>query len=131
METPINYLHIMLINLTNHPSALWDKAQQQAASQYGVCMDMPFPAIDSEGDENYIDRLTDEYLQKILTLADGQKNKVAVHIMGEMTFSFALVEKLKNAGIRCVASTSVRDSIDLGNGQKEITFKFVKFRNYL
>lgn len=73
----------MLINLTNHPSALWDKAQQQAASQYGACMDLPFPAIDSEGDENYIDRLTDEYLQKILTLADGQTAEITVHLMGD------------------------------------------------
>ena len=120
----------MLINLTNHPSALWDKPQQQAAAQYGTCMDMPFPAIDSEGDENYIDQLTDEYLQKILTLAHGQETEVTVHLMGEMTFTVSLAGKLKNAGIRCVASTSVRDSKDLGNGQKEITFRFVRFRAY-
>lgn len=120
----------MLINLTNHPSALWDKAQQQAATQYGTCMDMPFPAIDSEGDENYIDQLTDEYLQKILTSADGQETEVTVHLMGEMTFVFSLLQKLQQNNIVCVASTSERISRDLGNGQKEILFKFVRFRNY-
>lgn len=121
---------MILLNLTNHPHSLWDESQLQAASQYGECVDMPFPQIDAEADEAYIDELTDEYLQKIKDYATEQQAEVTVHLMGELTFSFALVEKLKNAGIACISSTSVRDSKDLGNGQKEITFKFVRFRNY-
>lgn len=120
----------MLINLTNHPSALWDDKQLQAADQYGECVDMPFPAIDAEGDEEYINQLTDEYLQKIIQIADKEETEITVHLMGEMTFTFSLVEKLKNIGISCISSTSERNTRDLGNGQKEIQFKFVKFRRY-
>lgn len=120
----------MLLNLTNHPSTHWDEAQLQAAALYGECIDIPFPAIDAEGDEEYIDRITDEYLQKIVDIADSEQSKVTVHLMGEMTFTFLLVEKLQSVGIPCIASTSVRQTKDLGNGQKEITFKFVRFREY-
>lgn len=120
----------MLLNLTNHPSSLWDEAQLQAAAVYGECVDMPFPAIDAEGDEEHINQLTDEYLQKITQIADNEETEITVHLMGEMTFTVSLVEKLKNAGISCISSTSVRQSKDLGNGQKEITFKFVRFRKY-
>lgn len=126
----LNRNQMTLLNLTNHPHSLWDEAQMQAASRYGECVDMPFPPIDPEGDEAYIDALTDEYLQKIKDFATERQADVTVHLMGELTFSFALVEKLKNAGIACISSTSVRNSKDLGNGQKEIVFKFVRFRNY-
>jgi hypothetical protein len=41
----------------------------------------------------------------------------AVHLMGEMTFTFALVRKLQAAGIRCVASTTARDVVEEGGGE--------------
>ena len=50
--------------------------------------------------------------------------------MGEMTFTYALAQKLKNAGIPCVASTTVREVIDHGDGRKEAQFRFVRFRPY-
>jgi len=118
------------INLTNHPSSLWDEAQLQAATQYGECVDMPFPAVDPDGDEEYVDRLTDEYLQKIMEIANNEQSEVTVHLMGEMSFTVSLVEKLRNVDISCILSTSTRQSKDLGNGQKEITFNFVRFRKY-
>ena len=80
--------------------------------------------------KEYIDRLTDEYLQKIQEIAANEQAEITVHLMGEMTFTFSLVEKLRNVGIGCISSTSVRQSKDLGNGQREITFKFVRFRQY-
>ena len=120
----------MLLNLTNHPYSQWDDNHKQAANKYGDCIDLPFPPINPDGDEEYIDNLANEYLDKILELKAEQDAEVTVHLMGEMTFSFALVEKLKSNGIPCIASTSERVSQDLGNGQKEITFKFIRFRNY-
>ncbi len=120
----------MLLNLTNHPSAQWDEEQLQAAAQYGKCVDMPFPAINPEGDEEYVDRLTDEYLQKIVEIVNREQSKVTVHLMGELTFTVSLVGKLQNVGITCISSTSKRESMDLGNGEKNITFKFVRFREY-
>lgn len=119
-----------LLNLTNHPSALWDETQLQAAKTFGEIVDMPFPPIDPEGDEEYIDQLSDEYLKKIMEIAESEKTQITVHLMGEMTFTVSLVGKLKNAGIACISSTSRRNSIDHGNGQKEILFKFIRFRTY-
>ncbi len=119
-----------LINLTNHPSTQWDEEQLQAAIHYGECVDIPFPSVDPEGDEEYLDRLTDEYLQKIMDIANNNNSSITVHLMGEMTFTVSLVEKLQNVGITCISSTSKRESMDLGNGEKNITFKFVRFREY-
>ena len=65
------------------------------------------------------------YLVQIL-----RKRPAAVHLMGEMTFTYALAQKLKNAGIPCVASTTVREVIDHGDGRKEAQFRFVRFRPY-
>lgn len=121
----------MLINLTNHPLEQWSTSQLNAAELYGECIDMPFPAIDAEADEEYIDRLSDEYLHKIKEIAKREASEITVHLMGEMTFTLLLVTKLIKADIPCIASTSVRQSKEIGNGQKEITFKFVRFRNYI
>lgn len=118
----------MLINLTNHPSTFWDATQQQAATEYGVVLDMPFPAIDAESDEASIELLVNAYFEKINELA--KNNQITVHIMGEMTFCFALISRLQRAGISCIASTSTRLVEELGNGQKQVNFNFVRFRHY-
>ncbi len=121
----------MLINLTNHPFSQWSDEQQQVAiAQFGKCIDLPFPAVDAEGDENYIDSLTDEYLEKVLLLSKENNQTITVHLMGEMTFTYALLAKLKAQNIAAVASTSERKSIDLGSGQKSVEFNFVRFRSY-
>lgn len=120
----------MLINLTNHPFLQWSDEQKQAAEQFGSCVDLPFPAVDPSADADDIDALADEYLQKILDISKHEESEPVVHLMGEMTFLYALANKLRDKNIRCVASTSERNTIDLGGGQKEIQFSFVRFRNY-
>jgi len=50
--------------------------------------------------------------------------------MGEMTFTCALVSRLMVEGIECIASTSERIVIEMGNGQKQAAFLFVRFRTY-
>lgn len=120
----------MLINLSNHPFVYWSEAQKEVTNTlFGHCIDLPFPAVDPEGDAAYVGVLADEYLEKILKIS-GEDNNVTVHLMGEMTFTCALVNRLRENGIRCVASTTKRDTNDLGNGQKESTFSFVQFRDY-
>jgi len=113
----------MLLNLSNHPSANW--AEEQLAAAGGRVIDMPFPSIPPEADEDYIRKLADEYYGKIIDMPDVD----AVHIMGEFNFCFALITKLKAQGVRCVASTTVRKTVE-ENGVKMSVFKFVKFREY-
>ena len=49
--------------------------------------------------------------------------------MGELTFTFALVSKLKALGIPAIASTTERNSVE-ETGVKSSVFEFVKFRSY-
>jgi len=118
----------LLINLSNHPSSKWDSGQLGAAAEFGEIADMPFPDIDANGDEIYIENLADEYANKIRQVSEGKR--ATVHLMGEMTFTFALLSKLQAAGITCIASTSRRMVVDDKPGHREVTFQFVRFRKY-
>jgi hypothetical protein len=120
----------MLINLSNHPYEQWSQTQKNAAQAYGECVDLPFPTIDPEGDETYIEQLAESYAAQVLAIAKG-KEETTVHLMGEMTFTFTLLQMLLKENITCIASTSERISVDLGSGQKETRFDFVRFRKYI
>jgi hypothetical protein len=113
----------MFINLSNHPSASWSPTQLTAANDQVV--DLPFPAVDPSGDEAYIKQLVNDYYNKIINIQDVS----AVHIMGEMNFTYALVNKLKANGIKCLASTTKRETVE-ENGVKISKFNFVRFREY-
>lgn len=119
----------MLINLSNHPSSMWDIKQINAAREYGQIIDMPFPAVDEQGDEEYISALAEYYLHKILAMAD--EVEIAVHLMGELTFTYALLYRLQTNGIKCIASTSKRIVNDETPSRKgEVIFQFARFREY-
>lgn len=121
---------LLFINLSNHPSVHWSEEQLSTArEQYGEIEDMAFPGVPADATEDAITALADEYAGYILEKAC--EHEVTVHVMGEMTFTMALVSRLMGEGIRCVASTTERDTIDKGDGVKEATFRFVRFRKYL
>ena len=119
----------MLLNLTNHPTTLWDEPQLAAAAQYGEIVDMPFPAIDAAADEAEIEKSVEAFFEKIKQNYDHQST--TVHIMGELTFCFALIARLQAVGYTCIASTSERHVIELDSNQKQVKFKFVRFRKYV
>lgn len=114
----------MLLNLSNHPSTLWQAAQKEAAKGYGEISDMPFPKIAPEATATEIQSLAQEYADKIMNLQPK-----AVHVMGEMTFTFTLVHRLLKANILCIASTTNR-TVTEKNGEKVSVFQFVHFRPY-
>ena len=121
----------MLINLTNHPLSRWSDKQKAAAEVYGEIVDLPFPIIDETGDETYINikELVEEYFQRIMKLSEGRE--VFVHLMGEMTFSFALVALLLRNGVVCLASTTKRIvKTDAMGTNKEVVFQFERFRRF-
>lgn len=121
----------MLINLSNHPSINWSQEQKlKALELYKEIVDIPFPEVDPNGEEEYIENLAGEYLNKILEIKNRTSETVVVHLMGELTFSFALLVKLKANGVRCVASTTQRVVMDEGNGRVTKLFRFVRFREY-
>ncbi|MEA3444804.1 MAG: CRISPR-associated protein [Bacteroidota bacterium] len=120
----------MLINLSNHSSTKWPAGQKQAAYPYGNIVDMPFPAINTQASTNAIVQLAKDYAKTVtkkLSKDDDILN--AVHLMGEMTFSFALVSLLQKQGVACIASTTQR-MVEEQEGQKLVKFSFVRFREY-
>ena len=118
----------MLINFSNHPSALWEEKQLKAAREYGDIVDIPFPDVSPEAGEEDILSLADQYVNKIMSFIDGRQ--ATVHVMGEMTFAFSVVTQLRERGITCIASTTERDAEFISDGRKLSDFQFVRFRKY-
>ena len=118
----------MFVNLSNHPSRCWDKKQIEASQEFGELIDMPFPQIAPNATDEELQKLTYQYVHRITTL--GSPKVIIVHVMGEMTFTFMVVTKLKELGIKCVASTTERKATFRSDGTKLSEFSFVKFREY-
>jgi hypothetical protein len=118
----------MLLNLSNHPSEDWSPEQKQAVNQkYGNIQDMPFPQINPHWTTEQVIEIARQYCNDIIKI---NPQPAAVHLMGELTFTFALVTKLKSAGIPCIASTTERIIKFEQDGTKHSTFRFVRFRHY-
>ncbi len=118
----------LLINLSNHPFAEWQEEQRHASEVYGPCIDMPFPQIDPDADDNQMESVVEKYTLQVEEYA--KTHNVTVHIMGEMCFTYRLVKRLSAMGIKCNCSTSCRLVSDEGNGKRYVEFHFKKFRNY-
>ncbi len=119
----------MLINYSNHPSSLWSEEQtQEAHRQFGEIVDMPFLSVAPDADEKDIAHLAETELTHISKIAPP--SEAIVHIMGEMTLTYALVHRLKDIGYRCVASTTYREVYEEYPNKKIVSFHFVRFRYY-
>lgn len=118
----------MLVNFSNHPSLYWDERQLEASRCYGDIIDLPFPAVAPNTSNDQLQTLVQEWVHKIVKL--GDIHDMTVHIMGEMTFTFMVVTRLKEMGIKCIASTTERKTTYNDDGTKLSEFSFVKFREY-
>ena len=115
----------MLLNISNHPSVNWTKEQSDAAkTQYGSIKDIKFPHIAPDADTATVYQLAKQYAVQI------DPSVKTVHLMGEMTFVFALVGLLQKAGITVVCSTTQRTVLEEKDGKKTAQFQFVQFRAY-
>jgi hypothetical protein len=115
----------MLINFTNHPFETWSENQKNdAIKEFNEVIDFAFPQIDPELDEMELEKLVRKYLEEILS-----KKPSAVHIMGEMNFTFQMIYFLMQNKIPCYASTSERRMEKKGD-QIINTFIFKRFRKY-
>jgi len=117
----------MLINLTNHPASQWPENQVKAAQKYGEIVDIPFPDIPPGWSEGEIQELVKEYFGLIKKVCKEKGEKVFVHIMGELSFTFALSSVLIKEGFTCIVSTAKRDAIE-NNNLKITKFRFIRFR---
>lgn len=119
----------IFVNHTNHPSERWSAEQKTAAQVYGELVDVPFPAVDAEATPVEVAAQVEDNLKKILALKPA-----AVLCQGEFTYTFAMVERLKNLGVTAVAATServvVEEILSDGSARQISTFRFVQFREY-
>lgn len=118
----------LFINLTNHPSLSWSQEQTEAAEAFGDIVDIAFPVIAPATSAEEINAKVAEYVDIIK--GQSQYFNITLHIMGEMTFTYALVSRLKPLGIKCVASTTERKTTMLSDDKKLSEFRFVQFREY-
>ena len=117
---------MIFLNLSNHPSEGWSEEQLAAAHKYGEIVDIHFPNIEPSFTSSMVNNLADDTVSTITALGKD----IVVHIMGEMTFTFAVVSRLKAMNIKCVASTTERNTVITPDGKKISEFKFVQFREY-
>lgn len=117
----------MLLNISNHPSNKWSKQQKDTAiKQFGTAQDLPFPQIPPEASSDDVCKLVEAYVSKV-----RESDANVVHVMGEMTFTCALVNALQAIGIPCIASTTRRQVLEEDDGKKTSIFEFVQFRSYI
>lgn len=117
----------LLVNLSNHPKDTWSKEQlKEAKKLFGEVVDLPFPNVAPNLSEQEVVELASEYMQKVFIM-----NPAAVHVMGDMNFTFMFIIMAEQMGIPCYASTSERNVLMTKDGKKEVSVKFVQFRKYL
>ncbi len=112
------------VNFTNHSSDCWEEKQKEEALKYGKITDIAFPAVNPEGDESYIEKLTETCMEKIMSLHPG-----AVLCQGEFCLSYRIVRRLCEKGIPVLSACSMRIVKEEGR-KKEVTFEFRRFRRY-
>ena len=119
----------MFINFSNHSSVDWSKDQLKAAKEYGRIVDIPFPDVSPDMDENDITVLANQCVELILS-----QNPKVVMCQGEFTLSYAVITKLKEKDVVCVAACSkreVKSAIQENGSTKRVSiFSFVRFREY-
>lgn len=116
----------VFLNLSNHPSETsWSKEQRAAAGALArSIVDLPFPAVPPTAGTDDVARLGVETLGRL------PAGVAVAMVAGEMTLAFWLVAALQQRGVRCVAATTVREVVELGDGRRETAFRFVRFREY-
>ena len=115
----------MLLNISNHPSSQWSADQLEASKEYGEVLDIPFPDTPSTATISDITQMADRVVEFI-----KQYDNPTVHIMGEMTLTYAIVRRLRSSGIICLASTTQRIKQHLEDGIFLSEFVFHAFRQY-
>lgn len=123
---------VLLYNVTNHPHDKWSPEQLKAAHELAdEIAYMPFLNVSPSAEERTIRAWAADIAGTII----GAKKRndvddVVALVQGEMTLTYAIVQSLIAHGIKVVAATSERISVDNGDGSKTVKFKFCKFREY-
>lgn len=117
------------INHTNHTSVQWSLEQRTTAEKYGEIIDLPFPNVGADWNEEKISQFVEINAKKIIEM-----NPAAVLCQGEYNYTYSMINYLKRNNIVVLAAASERvvdEKVQLdGTTQKVSSFKFVQFRQY-
>lgn len=124
-------MDVLLVNHTNHPFRAWPLAEQQAASEtYTRVVDLLMPMIEADSSELQVAALAEAYVDRILDL-----QPTAVLCQGEYCYTYAMVSRLKAAGVRVLAACSERvveeHQNEDGTVRRVSHFCFTCFRQYI
>lgn len=126
---PYQFKSKVFINISNHLSSSWGAKQREAAEAYGDIEDIKFPVVPADADDGFVDSTAKKIAREIFDAHDDTVD-ITVHVMGEMTLTYAIVNILKTCGVRCVASCSDRKVEERSDGSKVSYFEFAGFRKY-
>ena len=117
------------INHTNHTSVQWSLEQRTTAEIYGEIIDLPFPNVGADWNEEKISQFVALNAKKIIEM-----NPAAVLCQGEYNYTYSMINYLKQNDIVVLAAASERvvdESVAAdGTTQRISSFKFVQFRQY-
>ena len=80
------------------------RKKQQLENLVIRCLTVTFASVHSGIDETKIKKIADQEVGRIVSFAHQ-----SVMCQGEFTLTYAIVERLKSSGIKCVAACSNRD----------------------
>ena len=119
----------MFLNVSNHPSNMWQQKQLDAAREYGEIVDFGHPDIPACATEDKIREIASKTVREIEELKPD-----VIFLAGEFTIAFMLVDELLSRGFTVLAATSDRiteeTELDDGTMQKVSKFEFIQFRPY-
>lgn len=120
----------MLINFTNHPYQCWSDIQKKVAEEnYGQVIDISFPVVDPQYNEEGIMKMAEKWAKEIIDLRPK-----AVLCQGEMGLCFAVVKILMKESVTVLHACSeriVRETMKEGKLIKVSEFVFRRFRKYV
>jgi len=118
----------VFVNLSNHPSGEWEAAQRRAALALAPeIRDWPFPEVPPEAGVAEVAVLADGIAARLAREVPGATHAM---VQGEFTLAHALVRRLRERGVVCLAATTRREVVEQSGGVKTARFAFVRFREY-
>lgn len=120
----------LLVNHTNHPVSTWPPAQRRAAAGiYAQVVDLPAPLVTAECSERELEEMARTRAEEILAM-----QPTAVLCQGEYCYTYAVVSRLRQAGVTVLAACSERvveeSREEDGSIRRVSRFVFSRFRRY-
>lgn len=120
------------VNISSHSVKEWTSGQKEAAESLGTIVELPAELqrqFSQVTPETNIPKLAEE----ITEFCQYENAKVAM-VQGEMRLTFSIIKRLQTAGVKCLAATTVRETVEVkkadGSIEKKSVFKFTGFGEY-